>query len=120
MNMKNLVIVLMMFSVAFSYAQDSKEPRLEKKGDLTYVTYYHDNGEISQTGMFNAQGKVHGEWRSYDSEGNKVALGNYENGKKVGKWFFWQGESLKEVDFIDSKIVSVNQWDNKTTVAISN
>ncbi|WP_461599031.1 toxin-antitoxin system YwqK family antitoxin [Winogradskyella sp.] len=118
--MKNLVIVLMMFSAVFSFAQESKEPKIEKKGDLTYVTYYHDNGEISQTGMFNEQGKVHGEWRSYDSEGNKVALGNYENGKKVGKWFFWQGESLKEVDFIDSKIVSVNQWDNKTTVAISN
>ena len=120
MNMRNLVIVLMMLSVAFSYAQDSKEPKLEKKGDLTYVTYYHDNGVISQTGMFNADGKVHGEWKSYDAEGNKVALGNYEDGKKVGKWFFWQGESLKEVDFIDSKIVSVNQWDNKTKVAINN
>lgn len=120
MNMRNLVIVLVMLSVAFSYAQNDNEPKLEKKGDLTYATYYHDNGEISQTGTFNADGKVHGEWKSYDAEGNKLALGNYEDGKKVGKWFFWQDESLKEVDFIDSKIVSVNQWDSKTKVAINN
>ncbi len=115
--MKKLVVLLIMLTVAFSYAQDKKEPKLEKKGDMTLVTYYHDNGKISQTGMFNSEGKVHGEWKSYDLSGNKVALGNYENGSKVGKWFFWEGNSLKEVDYIDSRIVSVNQWDNKTKVA---
>ncbi|WP_422106222.1 toxin-antitoxin system YwqK family antitoxin [Winogradskyella sp.] len=118
--MKRLMILVLMVSVSFIYAQDSNEPKLEKKGDLTYVTYYHDNGEVSQTGMFNVNGKVHGEWKSYDIKGNKVAMGNYDDGKKVGKWFFWQGDSLKEVDYIDSKIVSVNQWDNKTKVALNN
>ncbi len=118
--MKKLVLLFLMMSVSFIYAQDSVEPKLEKKGDLTYITYYHDNGEISQTGMFNAEGKVHGEWKSFDINGKRTALGNYENGKKVGKWFFWQGNSLKEVDYIDSRIVSVSQWDNKTEVALNN
>ena len=45
--MRNIVIVLMMLSVAFSYAQNDNEPKLEKKGDLTYATYYHDNGKIN-------------------------------------------------------------------------
>lgn len=118
--MKKILIVLVMLCVGFTYAQDKKEPKLEKKGDITLVTYYHDNGEISQKGMFNAEGNVHGEWKMYDAKGNKIALGSYDNGKKVGKWFFWQDDSLKEVDYIDSRIVNVNQWDNKTKVAVNN
>ncbi|MEO1033436.1 MAG: nicotinic acid mononucleotide adenyltransferase [Bacteroidota bacterium] len=117
--MKKLMILVLMVSVSFIYAQDQQEPKLEKKGDMTYMTYYHDNGEVSQTGAFNAEGKLHGEWKSYDLNGNKVTIGNYDNGKKVGKWFFWQGNTLKEVDYIDSKIISVSQWDNKTKVAIN-
>lgn len=118
--MKKIVILLVMLTVGFTYAQDKKETKLEKKGDLTLVTYYHDNGEVQQTGAFNAEGKLQGEWTSFDLKGNKVAIGTYEAGKKVGKWFFWEGNSLKEVDYFDSKIVNVNEWDNKTEVAIRN
>jgi len=113
---------LMLFAVLFamvSYGQDKKEPILEKKDNMTVVTYFHDNGEIQQKGAFNTNGKLQGEWISFDNKGNKVALGNYENGKKVGKWFFWNGNSLSEVDYIDSRIVNVNEWDNKTKVAIN-
>tara|TARA_R100001369_G_scaffold89404_1_gene127008 strand:+ start:592 stop:924 length:333 start_codon:yes stop_codon:yes gene_type:complete len=109
-----------MLSISFTYAQDKKETKLEKKGDLTLVTYYHDNGEVEQTGTFNADGELQGEWRSFDANGKKMALGTYQNNRKVGKWFFWDGDSLKEVDYIDSKIVGVNKWDNKTKVAVSN
>lgn len=118
--MKKIVLILIMLSVSFTYAQDKKQVKLDKKGDLTLATYYHDNGEVQQKGYFNVEGKLQGEWTSYNEDGQKVALGNYENGKKAGKWFFWDGESLKEVDYIDSKIVSVNKWDNKTKVAFSN
>ena len=63
-------------------------------------------------------GKLHGVWKSYDNDGKKLSIGTYENGRKVGKWLFWNGDSLKEVEFIDSKIMSVNKWNNKTKVAI--
>jgi len=106
--------------MSFTYAQEKKEPKLEKEGDFTFVTYYHDNGKISQTGMFNAEGEVHGEWKSYDIDGEKIALGNYENNKKVGKWFFWTDNKLKEVDFVDSRIVGVKEWKDKKVVAIRN
>jgi antitoxin component YwqK of YwqJK toxin-antitoxin module len=118
--MKKIVMLLVMLSVGFTYAQVENQPKLEKKGEVTLVTYFHDNGEIQQTGAFDANGKLQGEWTSFDAEGNKVAVGNYEAGEKVGKWFFWQGETLKEVDYIDSRIVSVNKWGNKTKVAVSN
>lgn len=117
--MKKLIILLVMLSVGFTYAQNNTEPKLEKKGDLTIATYYHDNGEVQQKGAFNADGKLQGEWTSFDADGNKVAVGTYEAGKKVGKWFFWEGDSLQEVDYIDSKIVTVNKWNNKTKVAIN-
>jgi len=117
--MKKIVMMLIMLCVGFTYAQDKIQPKVEKKGDTTLVTYYHDNGEIQQTGAFDVNGKLQGEWVSFNSEGNKVAVGTYEAGKKVGKWFFWEGDSLKEVDYIDSKIVSVNKWDNKTKVAVN-
>ncbi|NRD18894.1 nicotinic acid mononucleotide adenyltransferase [Winogradskyella eckloniae] len=118
--MKKLVILLVMLSVSFTYAQDKKETKLEKKGDLTIATYYHESGEVAQTGAFDADGKLQGEWTSYDVDGNKVTVGTYEAGKKVGKWFFWEGNSLKEVDYIDSRVVNINKWDNKTKVALRN
>ena len=116
--MKKIVIVFLMLCTGFTYAQDKKEPKLEKKGDLTLVIYYHDNGEVQQTGAFNSDGKLQGEWTSFDEEGNKVAVGTYEAGKKVGKWFFWQGDTLKEVDYKDSRVVSVNNWDSNSKVAV--
>jgi hypothetical protein len=49
-----------------------------------------------------------------------VTVGNYVEGKKVGKWLFWSGNKLKEVDYIDSKIASVSEWTDKVQLATSN
>ncbi len=118
--MKKIATLVLALFVGYTFAQQKKVPKVEKQGDVTLVTYYHENGNIEQTGQFNDEGKLHGEWTSYDLEGNKVTVGTYDSGKKVGKWFFWEGDTLKEVDYIDSKIVSVNKWNNKTKVAIRN
>lgn len=96
------------------------ENQNRKKGDLTEATYFYADGTIQQKGTFNAKGKLHGTWTSYDVNGNKLAVGNYDNNVKVGKWFFWTDGLLKEVDYIDSRIVSVNEWKDKTKVAVRN
>jgi antitoxin component YwqK of YwqJK toxin-antitoxin module len=80
------------------------------------ATYYHDNGAIAQTGFYNLDGKLEGTWKSYDANGKKVAVGNYDNGKKVGKWFFWNTNQLSEVDYANSKIKDVNTWQRSTSV----
>ena len=87
---------------------------------ITHKTYYHDNGAIEQQGTINKEGELHGVWTSYDLDGNKVTVGNYMNNKKVGKWLFWSGDKLKEVDYIDSKIASVSEWTDKVQVVTSN
>lgn len=115
--MKKLLFALVFMVGAIGFAQD-KKVEVEQKGDMYEATYYHDNGEVAQHGFFNAEGKLQGTWKSYDVNGNKVALGNYENGKKTGKWIFWNGDKLTEVDYKNFKMEKVNEWQNKTQLAI--
>ncbi|MBV7268733.1 toxin-antitoxin system YwqK family antitoxin [Winogradskyella luteola] len=116
--MKKIVVLLVMISVGFTYAQEERTLKLNKEKDLIEVTYYHDNGEVSQTGYYTVDGKLHGEWLSFCQEGNKMVSAKYYNGKKVGKWFYWSGNILKEVDYSNNAIASVNEWtSNKTSVA---
>lgn len=108
--MKKYTVILGFFLFsALAYAQDNKEAEYQKIDDLVKATYYHDNGLVSQEGFFNAEGQLHGLWVSYDSDGNKVTVGSYENGKKVGKWLFWLENSIREVDYVDSRIAGVNE-----------
>lgn len=80
-----------------------------KRGDLVSGTFYHEDGRIAQKGYFK-DGKLHGEWVAYDQDGNKNAIGKYDEGEKIGKWFFWNEGVLSEVDYQKNRIASVVQW----------
>jgi antitoxin component YwqK of YwqJK toxin-antitoxin module len=112
--MKKLLILGTMLISGFTFAQVSK-PILEQEGHLVKATYYYDNGQIQQQGHFK-DGKVEGQWVSYDQQGNKKSLGEYDNGQKVGKWLFWNDKSLSEVDFAASRIASVKTWKQEALV----
>lgn len=117
--MKNITLIAALLFSGFLFAQEPNvKPILEKDGDLVKATYFHDNGEIAQTGSYK-DGKLHGEWKAYDVEGKKVASGKYEEGKKVGKWFFWNQEGLSEVNFENSKIASVTKWSNAGSIVVN-
>ena len=108
--MKKIVILLVMLCVSFTYAQDNDNVQYVEKGDLTEATYFYDNGIVRQVGTFNKDGQLHGVWTSYDINGDKIAVGNYVEGKKTGKWLFWTKDNVvREVNYNDSKIVSVNK-----------
>ena len=81
---------------------------------------YYEDGTVQQKGTFNKEGELHGEWISYDTDGKKLAVGKYVNGQKQGKWFFWTNDVLREVDYLNSKITHVNEWTDKTRVAVRN
>lgn len=118
--MKKIFAVLLMLSITLTFAQETKKVDVNKDGDLTVATYYHDNGAVEQQGTFNQEGELHGVWTSYDVDGNKTMVGNYVNGQKVGKWLFWSNNKLKEVDYVDSKIASVSEWTDKVQLAVRN
>lgn len=118
--MKNLLIITVLLFTSVSFAQKERTLELNKETNLIEVVYFHDNGTISQTGSYTTDGLLEGDWLSYDVNGKKIASATYDNGKKVGKWFFWANDTLREVDYSDNAIASINEWSNKSTVAVRN
>ncbi len=107
--MKNAILLLTILLVsALTYAQNDNRIGLNEETKLIEATYFHDNGNVSQTGTFNLEGKLHGEWISFSEEGKKISKGSYVNGRKVGKWVFWSGDDIKEVRYNADGIASVN------------
>lgn len=119
---KNVLMLFTFFIGLVSFAQQERQLKLNEDTNLIEVTYFYDNGVVSQTGYYTLEGKLQGEWLSFDTEGKKNISANYDNGKKVGKWFYWNGKTLKEVDYTSNAIVSVIEWkkDDKTSVAVRN
>lgn len=115
--MKKVALILIAMFTASLTAQEI-EPKFEKEGKLVKATYYHGNGVIAQTGFY-LNGKLHGEWKMYDAEGTKVAMGQYDEGARTGKWFFWEGEELQEVAYDDNKIVNITKWKNGESVVLN-
>jgi antitoxin component YwqK of YwqJK toxin-antitoxin module len=112
---KYIMIAAVLFS-GILFAQSTK-PQLEVIGNQVKATYLYENGKVQQQGNF-LNGKLQGEWTSYDLDGNKVAIGSYSKGQKVGKWFFWSNSVLSEVDYSNNRIASVKNWKKDAVVNI--
>jgi antitoxin component YwqK of YwqJK toxin-antitoxin module len=112
--MKNLFIAAMLVVSGVIFAQENNVKH-EIVNKMVKSTFYYDNGQVQQEGFYK-NGKVHGEWISYNMNGEKIAIGKYENGKKVGKWFFWSGADLMEVDYTDTRVAQVKKWSSEAIV----
>ena len=117
--MKKYILIALVFFGTNAFSQTTIQPNLEVKGDVTVATYFYDNGTVQQEGAFNKNGALDGLWTSYDFNGDKMSQGTYQDGIKTGKWFFWTENALKEVDFVDSKITNINEWNRKSELAIT-
>lgn len=115
--MKKLLYFAIFAMSLGSFAQQG-EPTFEKEGNKVKATYFHANGEISQQGYFVDQ-KLDGEWKMFNKDGQKIAMGNYDMGAKTGKWLFWEGDVKKEVNFDNNKIASVSQTKAKSSVVVN-
>lgn len=117
--MKKIVLVaVLLFMGALGFSQEKKVVNVVKEGSLYKVTYYHDNGEIAQEGFFNEENKLDGIWKSYNSNGKKVSMGSYDNGQKIGKWFFWHEDKLTEVDFKNYRVAAVSEWKSTSSLVV--
>ncbi|WP_373057683.1 toxin-antitoxin system YwqK family antitoxin [Zunongwangia sp. H14] len=119
--MKKLKYMLIGAALIFTGAVSAQEkkPDFEKQGDLIKGTFYYEDGSVRQEGTYK-EGELHGEWISYNKEGEKTAVGQYNMGEKTGKWFFWNEDKLTEVDYKNSQIASVNSWKSDRNAVTSN
>lgn len=102
--MKNFAFILMFFWVAFGFAQKERTLVYNEETNLIEVTYYHQNGKISQTGFYTKDGKLHGNWNKFSEEGKKIVAAKYNNGQKVGTWYYWINDTVKEVDYTNNSV----------------
>jgi len=110
--MKNILfIVTLLLSFSITYAQNTKLPKTEKKGDLTEVTIYYNNGEVMQHGSYNAAGKLQGQWNSYNEDGSKKCIAFYDYDVKVGTWIYWDKGFKTNVVYDNNKIIRIEKVD---------
>ncbi|WP_209400806.1 toxin-antitoxin system YwqK family antitoxin [Pseudozobellia sp. WGM2] len=115
--MKNIAILaVMMMTLSVGFGQKEKEVKLNEETNLIEATYFHDNGEISQKGTFDLDGKLHGDWSKFNEEGDKISEGTYTKGIRTGKWMFVSNGVVKEVEFDNNIIASVVDKKNKSSV----
>lgn len=115
--MKKIILVACLMIASIVQAQDVK-PTYEEVGDQVKATYYHEDGTVFRQGFFKDQ-KLSGKWTEFDRKGNKVTVGYYKAGKKVGTWFHWRGNMLRQVNYENNVIASVNTWRQDTKVAVN-
>jgi antitoxin component YwqK of YwqJK toxin-antitoxin module len=106
--MKKYILVSVLLFSGIIFAQ-SIQPNYEVQGSLIKATYFYDNGQIKQEGFYK-DGKVHGKWISYSEVGEKIAMGEFNKGQKTGKWFFWNKNSLCEVNYSNSQVADIVKW----------
>ncbi|CAM1359257.1 Nicotinic acid mononucleotide adenyltransferase [Tenacibaculum xiamenense] len=115
LDMKKIIVLACM--LCFVAVQAQVEPKYEKAGDLVKATYFYKDGTVKEQGFFKNK-KLEGTWITFDKKGNKTAIAHYTNGKKTGKWFMWHKEGLREIDYKDHTIASVQTWREETKIAI--
>ena len=86
--------------------------------DLIDVTYFYEDGSVQQIGSVNTSGLPHGEWTAYNMNGKKLCVGNYKNGFKNGTWYFIFSDKTQAVDYINSKIISIENNHNNDIAAL--
>jgi antitoxin component YwqK of YwqJK toxin-antitoxin module len=116
--MRTMMIIAACLFGGILFAQEANV-EYAKQGDLIKGVFYYDNGVIQQEGTYK-NGKLHGQWISYDRNGKKSAVAYYHKGDKTGKWFFWRQDKLVEVDYSKNDIAQVQSYssgDSNTLVS---
>jgi antitoxin component YwqK of YwqJK toxin-antitoxin module len=102
--------ILMLFCVA-TFSQEQKVEFKKVDANLIKATYYFadNNTIIEREGFFNKNEKLHGMWVSYDTQGNKIAIAYYNDGKKDGIWSYFNEGKVNLVTYDNNKIINVEE-----------
>jgi len=112
--MKNTYLfIFLLFSFSYLHSQQTDLQKKETKGDLTEVTLYYENGTIMQHGFYTKKGKLHGSWESYNSNGSKKCIANYNYGEKVGIWTYWTKNKITKITYDSNKVINIEEINTK-------
>ena len=115
--MKNLVITfLLLFCTSFLYSQNNEILKSEKKGALTEVYLYYENGNIMQHGFYTKEGKLHASWESYNLDGTRKCIATYNQGVKVGTWTYFNENKITKIVYKNGKIESIEEIDSDKAI----
>ena len=106
---KLLISLVLVLYITFSYSQERKNQKIEPVGDLFEVTIYYDDGSVMQHGFMTKESKLHASWESYYPNGNRKCVAIYDNGEKVGTWYYWFMDKKTKVVYNKNKIVKVEE-----------
>lgn len=92
--------------------------RLLKGGEVGLWRWWHDNGVLSEEGVYNGEGGRSGIWRDWHSNGQLASCGSYEGvpnscvaSRRVGKWEFWHGNGQQAAVGTYSAGKRIGSWD---------
>lgn len=100
---------MLLFFGTIIYAQDTKLPKTETKGDLQEVTLFYQDGSIMQHGFYTKDGKLHASWESYNLDGSPKCYATYNYGVKVGVWTYWNKNKITKIEYDNDKIVKIEE-----------
>ncbi|MEN8124583.1 MAG: hypothetical protein ABFR32_05575 [Bacteroidota bacterium] len=111
--MKNIYLILFLIFFTSNIFGQEKNRKIEQVGDLFEVTIYYDNGQIMQHGFLSKNKKLHASWESYYEDGSRKCVAIYDNGVKVGTWFYYDIDKKKtKVIYDNNKIISAEKVDS--------
>ena len=117
--MRHLLLILTLVLTTGSLCAQEQKIITKEDNNTFKVVYLNEDGNIMQQG-FIKNNKLHGKWSSFNKTGIKIISGQYEKGKKVGKWIFRNEGKVKEVEYADNTIINVVDWDKPVTIATVN
>ncbi len=111
--MKIILNTLLLLFCITAFSQEQKVDYEKINNEMIKATYYFaDNSDlIEREGFFDANGKLHGTWVSYNLEGDKTSIAKYMNGKKDGVWTYFKKDKINLITYKENKIIKVEKKD---------
>ena len=110
--MKKIIYLFLVFScTTFIYSQEGENRKVVPVGEMFEVTIYYDNGNIMQHGFLSKDLQLHASWESYYDDGRKKCYATYNEGIKVGIWYYWYDNKITKVEYENNSVISVEDFD---------
>ncbi len=96
--MRYLILILVLSFASLNAQEEIIFP--QEKITQEIVIYGDNANQLNERYIKN--NKLHGYWAGYNKQDKTLSFGKYDQGKKVGKWYFWSEGNLRRVNYNNS------------------